>query len=339
MKCPSEVELNGYAENRLATRRRWEVQEHLEECAGCRSDLEGLQWTTGQLAMLASEAAEAQHPTDEDLAAMAEGTLETNQRARVLTHLGQCPECAAIYGALPRRKRSFVVPRSLSGLASAAALLLAIGIFYVTGGYRQEPGFAPPPRPAKEMAAPAAKEAKEPAPEKAAPAAAVAPLRERVATVKPPAAVGAAVAPSTGPKPAASQPVVAPASQPNAPAAVSADTYRLVQRAGVAYHRHVGPSAAKVVKVLPVHRTGPRAIVEAPAAPPAMPAMDSAAAVPSTGALSTMGVRTGAGVPVAPRVPEKSFNAAAVGRGAEDLATSAAARPVPAAAVPVIPQK
>ncbi|MEN6400955.1 MAG: hypothetical protein ABFD94_03345, partial [Armatimonadia bacterium] len=47
----------------------------------------------------------------------------------------------------------------------------------------------------------------------------------------------------------------------------------------------------------------------------------------------------GAGVPVAPRVPEKSFNAAAVGRGAEDLATSAAARPVPAAAVPVIPQK
>ncbi|MEN6641639.1 MAG: zf-HC2 domain-containing protein [Armatimonadia bacterium] len=322
MKCPSEVELNEYAEDRLATRRRWEVQEHLEECAGCRSDLEGLQWTTGQLALLASEAAEAHHPTDEDLAAMAEGTLESNQRARVLTHLGQCPECAAIYGALPRRKRSFVVPRSLSGLAAAAALLLAIGIFYVTGGYRQEPGFAPPPRPAEEMAAQTAKETREPTPEKAAPAAAVAPLSEHMTTVKPPAAVGGAVAPSTGPKPVASRPVVAPASEPSAPKAVSADTYRLVQRAGVTYHRHVGPSAAKVVKVLPVHRTGPRAVVEAPTAPPAMPAMDSAAAVPA-----------------APGVPEKSFNAAAVGRGAEGPATQPAARPAPAAAVLAVPQK
>lgn len=330
MKCPSEVELNEYAEDRLDTRRRWEVQEHLDECVGCRSDLESLQWTTRQLALLAREAAEVDHPSDEDLAAMAEGTLEAGERARVLTHLGQCPECAAIYGALPRRKRSFVVPRSLSGLAAAAALLLAIGIFYVTGGYRQEPGFAPPPRPAKEMAAQPANEDKKPVAEKAAPAKAIAPAAERGATAKAPAKAGAAMAPVKPPKPVAAKPAVAPVTTPSAPAAEPVRTApRAVQQARVGYHRGVTPPPARITNT---HRTLPEAAVQAPRPAPPMPALPEATP-PSPKAMDIAAVRSGATMAGASAGPDKAFSAAAVMRGGGDglrpAAPAAAARPAP----------
>ena len=332
MKCPSEVELNEYAEDRLDTRRRWEVQEHLEECAECRSDLETLQWTTGRLALLADEVAETGHPSDEELAAMAEGTLEGSQRARVLTHLGQCPECAAIYGALPRRKRSFVVPRSLSGLAAAAALLLAIGIFYVTGGYRQEPGFAPPPRPAKEMAAPVAKEDKEPVAEKAAPAKAIAPAAEKVTTVKTAAMPGGSATPATGLKPAAPGSAVAPPTPPSAPVRPVVETApSVVPRSRVTNrHRHVGPPPARVIKVVPSDGGFPEATPEtlAPATAPNRPAIDWAKAEPSGGAL-----KSGTSISGAPRASERPFRPAAVVRGGLSAPTTRQA-PLPAAPAP-----
>ncbi len=157
MKCPSEVELNEYAEDRLPSARRWEVSAHLRDCAGCRTDLEGLDWASVALdELLAEETPEAAHPSLEDLAALKDGRLPALRRAEVLTHLGTCPECAQIYGGLPREQRALPLVRSWQPLAAAASLLLIVGFifFVVRGEFAPGRGVTAPPAMHVERSAP-----------------------------------------------------------------------------------------------------------------------------------------------------------------------------------------
>ncbi|MEI6503327.1 MAG: zf-HC2 domain-containing protein, partial [Armatimonadota bacterium] len=137
MKCPPEIELNEFAEDRLESRRRWEIQEHLDQCTDCRTDLEGLQWVGGPLALLdlLTEAEGMDHPSDADLAALAEGSMDADRKAELLSHLGVCAECARLFGALPRPQRKTVTRRNFYGFAAAAALLLCLGLFAFTGKF------------------------------------------------------------------------------------------------------------------------------------------------------------------------------------------------------------
>lgn len=137
MKCPPEIELNEFAEDRLESRRRWEIQEHLDQCDGCRTDLEGLQWVGEQLALLdlTADAEASDHPSDADLAALAEGAVDTDCKAELLSHLGVCAECARLFGALPRPQRKSALPRNFYRFAAAAAVLLCIGVFAFTGKF------------------------------------------------------------------------------------------------------------------------------------------------------------------------------------------------------------
>lgn len=135
MKCPSEIELNEFAEDRLESRRRWEVQEHLTQCAGCRTDLEGLQWAGEQLAALEPALPGAEHPADEDLAALAEGKVAPDRKAELLSHLSNCAECAWLFGRLPRKSRKLAVPTSWYSFAAAAVLLFAVGLFAFNGQF------------------------------------------------------------------------------------------------------------------------------------------------------------------------------------------------------------
>ena len=144
MKCPSEVELNEYAEDRLPTARRWQVEAHLRDCAGCRTDLEGLSWVTAALGALeAEETDEASHPPLEDLAALREGRLPALRRAEVLTHIGTCPECAEIYGHLPREQRAAPLLRHWQPLAAAASLLVVVGLVFFLSRGQFAPGALP----------------------------------------------------------------------------------------------------------------------------------------------------------------------------------------------------
>jgi hypothetical protein len=136
MKCPSEIELNEYAGDRLATQRRWEVAQHLQDCPGCRTDLEDLEWAAQALGCLADcDLDDADHAPAEDLAALRDGRLPHARRAEVLSHLSLCPECAGIYGQLPREKRELPLTRHWQPMAAAAGLLLVIGlVFFVARG-------------------------------------------------------------------------------------------------------------------------------------------------------------------------------------------------------------
>ncbi len=148
MKCPSEIELNDYSEDRLSTARRWEVEAHLRDCPGCRADLEGLDWAATALgALLADDVPDVIHPSDEDLAALKEGRLRGPERKAILKHLGECPECAQIFGALPREQRVLPLVRSWQPLAAAASLLIIVGfIFFVARGqFSPEAALTPPP--------------------------------------------------------------------------------------------------------------------------------------------------------------------------------------------------
>ena len=158
MKCPSEIELNDYAEDRLATSRRWEIARHLDDCPGCRTDLEGLDWATAALLGLAdADLADEDHPALEDLAALREGKLPASRRAEVLTHLGLCPECASIVGQLPREQRELPLVRHWQPMAAAAGLLLVIGLVFFVARGQFAPGtvaLEPAPRHAVEAVAP-----------------------------------------------------------------------------------------------------------------------------------------------------------------------------------------
>lgn len=137
MKCPSEVELNEFAEDRLESRRRWEIQEHLEECTRCSADLEGLDWITGCLGAIdmADEAGSADHPADADLAALAEGKVSPDLKAELLSHLSVCAECARVFGTLPRKAAKLTISRSFYSFAAAAVLMIAIGVVAFTGQF------------------------------------------------------------------------------------------------------------------------------------------------------------------------------------------------------------
>jgi len=159
MKCPSEVELNEYAEDRLPTARRWQVEAHLRDCPGCRTDLEGLSWVTAALGALeAEETGEASHPPLEDLAALREGRLPALRRAEVLSHIGACSECAEIYGHLPREQRAASLVRHWQPLAAAASLLLVVGLVFFLARGQFAPGAIPkvPAVQQAEMSRPAA---------------------------------------------------------------------------------------------------------------------------------------------------------------------------------------
>lgn len=140
MKCPSEIELNEFAEDRLDSRRRWEVQEHLTQCAGCRADLEGLQWAGEQLAVLETALADEEHPAEEDLAALAEGKASPDRKAELLSHLSNCAECAWLFGRLPRKERTLALPTRWYSLAAAAIILVAVGLFAFNGLFSGHPG-------------------------------------------------------------------------------------------------------------------------------------------------------------------------------------------------------
>jgi hypothetical protein len=137
MKCPSEVELNEFAEDRLESRRRWEIQEHLEQCTRCSGDLEGLDWITGCLGAIdtADESANTEHPADADLAALAEGKVSPDLKAELLSHLSVCAECARVFGTLPRKAGKLTISRSFYGFAAAAVLMIAIGVAAFTGQF------------------------------------------------------------------------------------------------------------------------------------------------------------------------------------------------------------
>jgi len=136
MKCPSELELNEYAEDRLPTERRWQVESHLRDCAGCRTDLQGLAWATEALEALGdTELDEAKHPPLEHLAWLKEGKLPGYYRADLVVHMTHCPECAYIYGHLPRERRARSLLRAWQPLAAAASLLIIVGlVFFVARG-------------------------------------------------------------------------------------------------------------------------------------------------------------------------------------------------------------
>jgi len=133
MKCPSEVEINEFVEGRLETTRRWQVERHLTECAACRREVEGLRKLETMLEALtvAPEGAD-QHPSPEALAALVEGTADERLKSEVLTHLGQCAECASLLGHLPRSERRAHFPLAWTGVAAAAAaVLIAVGFYFV----------------------------------------------------------------------------------------------------------------------------------------------------------------------------------------------------------------
>lgn len=144
MKHPSEVELNEYAEDRLETSRRWDVARHLQDCPECQESLAGLTWATTALAGLQAEA-DTDHPALEDLAALKEGRLAAARRADLVTHLGACPECAHIYGALPHEKRQLPLMRHWQPLAAAAAVVLVIAVVLFANRPGQVPGTVMPP--------------------------------------------------------------------------------------------------------------------------------------------------------------------------------------------------
>lgn len=213
MKCPPEIELNEFAEDRLESRRRWEIQEHLDQCTDCRTDLEGLQWVGGPLALLdvLAEAEGMDHPSDADLAALAEGSVDADRKAELLSHLGVCAECARLFGALPRPQRKLVAHRNLYGFAAAAALLLCLGLFAFTGKFADHKQAGTPVAQAGSgLAKPQQFAAKPPASKPQQPAS----KPTTVAAVKP-------TAPAKLPEPTKRTAAAKPLAKPVAPAKVS----------------------------------------------------------------------------------------------------------------------
>jgi len=236
MKCPSEIELNEYAEDRLATERRWEVARHLQECPGCRTDLEGLDWATVALGALEhEEPAEEGHAALEDLAALREGKLPPLRRAEVLRHLSACPECAAIYGQLPREQRELPLMRHWQPMAAAAGLLLVIGLVFFVARDNLAPGLGGlgPARPRMEIAPPA--------------------------TTAAPPETGAAAPGAVAEAPAAPAPSAASRASARPPSGAPRD------RGLKGRHRRAGPTRhfpAHVTPAKPVDRDGARGVGE-----------------------------------------------------------------------------
>lgn len=119
MKCPPEEQLVEYAAGRLSTSERWQLSEHLECCPDCREQVAELRAVDEWLDLLAVP--ETEHVADETLAALAEGTLDDLSRARALVHVGECPECARLLGALRRE----LVAEALPVVAAASAAMTA----------------------------------------------------------------------------------------------------------------------------------------------------------------------------------------------------------------------
>jgi len=132
MKCPSEIELNDYIKNRLPTRRRWELQGHLRICRRCQAELQTLAQSTEYLDALWREAlSSTEHPSLENLAALREKRLSKSQQAALLAHLSLCPECAFIFGHLPRQTYARIWERHWQPLAAAASFLLVLAVAIV----------------------------------------------------------------------------------------------------------------------------------------------------------------------------------------------------------------
>jgi hypothetical protein len=144
MKHPTPPQLNEYQEGRLDSRRRWEIGDHLQDCADCREEAAALLRVQEALDLLDVPA--NGHPDDEDLAAVAMGRADAALRQRVLLHLGECPECATVFGQLPRETQS--APRLmpwLGSVAAAAAVMMVLAIFlHLPQGARVTDMSAPP---------------------------------------------------------------------------------------------------------------------------------------------------------------------------------------------------
>ncbi len=132
MKCPSDIELNDYIENRLPTRRRWELQGHLRACPRCQAALQTLAQSTECLDTLGHvDTFSAEHPSLEDLASLREKRLAKSQQAALLAHLSLCPECAFIFGRLPRHTPARIWERHWQPLAAAASFILVLAVAFV----------------------------------------------------------------------------------------------------------------------------------------------------------------------------------------------------------------
>lgn len=143
MNCPLEHELNDYAVGRLSTARRWQISQHLASCAACRGAVGELEAVGAWLDDLPTP---AEHPEDVLLAAVASGAASAAERAEVLAHVGQCPECAYVLGQLRRETAAAAVARPArswvkwSSLAAAAAVLVIVGGVLLRGPYGARPG-------------------------------------------------------------------------------------------------------------------------------------------------------------------------------------------------------
>jgi hypothetical protein len=134
MKHPTPSQLNDFQEGRLDTRHRWAIADHLQACESCRAEAEALQQVQDSLDLL--DVPTTGHPAEEDLALVALGQAEPELRQRVLLHLGECPECATIFGQLPRERRSTSRLMAWLGSATAAAAVALVVVFML----HQSPG-------------------------------------------------------------------------------------------------------------------------------------------------------------------------------------------------------
>jgi anti-sigma factor RsiW len=250
MKCPTEAQLNEHAAGRLDTRQRWEISAHLEGCPDCRRQVAELRQATDWLGLLPAPAGD--HPDDDALAALTEGSLPGPERAQVLAHLGQCPECATVLGSLRREvapaesrvaaAAAVAAPPAApparrrlpvwASFAAAAALLIVVGgvsLLNSRGKMAALPGpmvASAPAEPAPQPTAAAARVAKGPAASASAPSVAGNAAGASLAVGGPaPAARASApgrpLPPSTSahPTPPAGPPVVLALKPPPSPAA------------------------------------------------------------------------------------------------------------------------
>lgn len=149
MGHPTENELVEYAAGALSSRRLRDIRRHLSACDECQAEVaalvvadQALDTLLDDLPLPAADPGETAHPVDEELAAVAEGTAPPALQERVLAHVGSCPECAAVFGAVHRETGAQQAPaRSTTRLfgwyytpvAAAAALVLAVGLFFFLG--------------------------------------------------------------------------------------------------------------------------------------------------------------------------------------------------------------
>lgn len=90
---PSGADLSAYLDRALASDESYRIERHLQECARCRGELEGLENLERVLVSAWDHFYETECPSPHQLARHGEGMLPRDESAAIAEHLNRCALC------------------------------------------------------------------------------------------------------------------------------------------------------------------------------------------------------------------------------------------------------